>query len=175
MRLVSIIGRKGSGKTTLMVALARELRRKGKRVGTIKHASHPALIDAEGTDSHRHFNEGMAERSMVASPDLRVLVERAADDHDPVALARNYMAGMDMVLVEGFRRSVLPRMEVVRKGHSSEPPYFTEPAEGAGEWLAVITDDLAIEASCRIIRFQDTMWLPVVSALAWDHGMVVDP
>ena len=175
MRLFSIIGRKGSGKTTLMVALAREFKRQGKRVGTIKHASHPALVDAEGTDSFRHFHQGMAERSMVASPDLRVTFERTSENHDPVALATRYMAGLDLVLCEGFRGSILPRVEVVRREVSQEPPYYTVPAPGAGPWLGVVTDDLALSAPCRIVRFQDTMWLPVISMLAWEHGLLVEP
>lgn len=175
MRLFSIIGRKGSGKTTLVVALAREFKRQGKRVGTIKHASHPALVDAEGTDSFRHFNQGMVERSMVSSPDLRALFERASDNHDPVGLATRYMADLDIVLCEGFRHSPVPRVEVARKDVNTEPAYYTNPTPGAGEWHAVVTDDLTLTAPCRVVRFQDTMWLPVISMLAWEHGLVVEP
>ena len=51
---------------------------------TIKHSHHPADVDRPGTDSWRHFNEGRAERSLIAAPDLRVLFERAPDDYDPV-------------------------------------------------------------------------------------------
>ena len=58
MRIVSVIGRKDAGKTTLLIALAREFKRQGKRVMTIKHASHPAVLDHEGTDTWRHFHEG---------------------------------------------------------------------------------------------------------------------
>ena len=59
-------GKGGVGKTTavanLAVALAAEYVRRGKRVMTIKHASHPAAVDTPGTDSYRHFHEGRAER-----------------------------------------------------------------------------------------------------------------
>ena len=50
-RILSIVGRKNAGKTTLAVALAAEYVRRGKRVMTIKHASHPAAVDSPGTDS----------------------------------------------------------------------------------------------------------------------------
>ena len=104
MRVVSIIGHKNAGKTTLLVALAREFKRLNRRVATIKHASHPALVDRDGTDTWRHFHEGSAERTMIVSPDTRVLFERALDETDPETLARTYMRDVDLVLVEGFKR-----------------------------------------------------------------------
>jgi len=57
-RLISIVGRKNAGKTTLTVALAAEFVRRGKRVMTIKHGHHGTSADTEGTDSWRHFHEG---------------------------------------------------------------------------------------------------------------------
>jgi len=91
VRILTVIGRKNAGKTTLTVALARELVRRGLRVMTIKHGHHPALVDREGTDTWRHFNEGRAERTLIAGPDRRVLFEHAKDDYDPVGLARHFV------------------------------------------------------------------------------------
>ena len=44
-RIISVIGRKNAGKTTLAVALISELARRGHRVMTIKHGHHPASVD----------------------------------------------------------------------------------------------------------------------------------
>ena len=82
-----------------LVALAREYNRQGRRVATIKHASHPALVDREGTDTWRHFHEGSSERTLIVSPDMRVLFERAPDDTAPETLARRYLGDADLVLV----------------------------------------------------------------------------
>ena len=71
--IISIVGRKGSGKTTLAVALANELSRRGRRVMTIKHAHHPVEADRSGSDSWRHFHEGRAERVLLVTPDQRIL------------------------------------------------------------------------------------------------------
>jgi molybdopterin-guanine dinucleotide biosynthesis protein len=43
--IVSVIGRKNSGKTTLVVALAAELKRRGVRVATVKHGHHAFEFD----------------------------------------------------------------------------------------------------------------------------------
>ena len=102
-RIVSIVGRKNAGKTTLAVALASEYARRGHRIMTIKHGHHPADVDRSGSDTWRHFHEGHAERVLIASPDLRVLFERTPDDYDPIGLVRRYMQGADVVLIEGFK------------------------------------------------------------------------
>ena len=47
-RIVSIVGRKNAGKTTLAVALASEYARRGHRIMTIKHGHHPADVDRGG-------------------------------------------------------------------------------------------------------------------------------
>lgn len=174
MRILSVIGHKNSGKTTLLVALAREYKRIGRRVATIKHASHPALVDREGTDTWRHFHEGSAIRTLIAAPDMRVLFERAPDDTDPVTLARQYLGDVDVVLVEGFKRATLPKVEVYRKG-VGVPPIFEPGLPNASDWIAIVTDDPSLRADCRVLRFMDTMWLSLLASLAWERAAVVEP
>jgi molybdopterin-guanine dinucleotide biosynthesis protein B len=169
-RIISIIGRKNTGKTTLVVALAAEFVRRGKRVMTIKHASHAADLDHPGTDTYRHYHEGKAERVLLATPELRAVIERSPDDTDPITLTRRYLADADLVIVEGFKLEALPKVEVFRKAVASTPIYnATMP--NAGEWLAIVTDDAALTAECPVLRFKDTIWLQLVSSLAWDGAL----
>lgn len=172
-RILSIVGRKNSGKTTLAVALAAEYVRRGKRVMTIKHATHPANIDTPGTDSYRHFHEGRAERVLIAAPEVRVLLERSPDDQDPVALARRYLDGADIVLVEGFTAFPLPKIEVFRT-EAADTPLFDPSADAAGQWLAIVTDG-DFEAECRVLRFRDTMWLQFLANIGWDGARIISP
>jgi molybdopterin-guanine dinucleotide biosynthesis protein MobB len=173
-RIISIIGRKNSGKTTLTVALAGELVRRGLRVMTIKHGHHPADVDRKGTDTWRHFHEGRAERVLIASPDLRVLFERSPDDYDPIGLARQYMRGADIVLAEGFKSAPLPKVEVFRKAVAGTPIY-TEGWAQTDQWIAVVTDDRAFSADCTVLHFDDTFWLHLLASLAWEHSLILDP
>jgi molybdopterin-guanine dinucleotide biosynthesis protein B len=173
MRIFSVVGQKNSGKTTLLVAMAREFRRQGKRVMTIKHASHPADADREGTDTWRHFHEGNAERVLIASPDLRVIFERSPDTEGPEELARRYFQGADIVLVEGFKGSDIPRVEVYRTETAPQPLYHAE-APNAKLWVAILTDSRELRAPCRVLRFSDTMWLHLLTSLAWEHAKVLD-
>lgn len=172
-RILSIIGRKNAGKTTLTVALAGELARRGRRVMTIKHGHHPADVDRPGSDSYRHFHEGRAERVLIAAPELRVLFERTPDEYDPVALARRYLAEADIVLAEGYKRAPIPKIEVFRRSVAETPIYDPASAE-ADRWAAIVTDDPDFEAPCRVLRFQDTMWLQLLATLTLEHALVID-
>jgi len=169
-RILSIIGLKDAGKTTLAVALSAEFVRRGRRVMTIKHASHPARVDQAGTDSFRHFHEGKAERVLIAAPDMRVLFERSPDDTDPVTLARRYFDGADLVLVEGFKSAPIPKIEVFRKAVGPRP-MFDPSLPNMGDWVALLTDDDKYEAPIPVLRFRDTMWLQLLANIGWERAM----
>jgi molybdopterin-guanine dinucleotide biosynthesis protein MobB len=168
-RIISIIGLKNAGKTTLAVALSSEFVRKGKRVMAIKHATHPADIDREGSDSYRHFHEGKAERVLIAGPAQRVIIERSPDDTDPESLARRYFSGADIVLVEGFKTAPIPKIEVYRR-EAGPSPLFRADLPNAADWVAIVTDDEKLQAPCPVLRFRDTMWLHLLANLAWDRA-----
>jgi len=174
MRILTVIGRKNAGKTTLTVALAAELIRRGRRIMTIKHGHHPADVDRAGSDTYRHFHEGRAERTLIAAPTLRVLFERTPDDYDPVGLTRRYMDGADLVLCEGFKQSSLPKIEVWRRAIGGKPLYDPT-APNASEWIAIMTDDrdMGVEAACPVLSFSDTNWLHTLANLAWDRALTL--
>jgi molybdopterin-guanine dinucleotide biosynthesis protein MobB len=172
-RIISVIGRKNAGKTTLAVALMSELARRGHRVMSIKHGHHPASVDRPGTDTWRHFNEGRAERTLISSPELRVLFERSADDYDPIGLVQRYMQDADIVVTEGFKAAPLPKIEVFRRAAGDRPLY--DPAQpNAGEWVAIVTDDTHLQADCPVLRFNDTIWLQLLANLAWERSRVLE-
>ena len=170
--ILSIIGRKNSGKTSLVIALASELTRRGKRVMTIKHATHPAALDTAGTDTYRHFHEGKAERVLIASPEIRAVIERSPDDTDPATLARRYLADADIVLVEGFKAHPLPKIEVFRRA-AADTPLYDALSDNADQWVAIITDDDKFNADCMVLRFRDTIWLQLLAGVAWDRAMLL--
>lgn len=172
LRIISIIGKKNAGKTTLAVALASEYVRRGRRVMCIKHATHPADVDRSGSDTYRLYHEGKAERVLIASPEMRVVFERSPDDTDPVALAKQYMNGADIVLVEGFKTSPLPKIEVFRRA-ASDSPLYEQAAPNADEWVSIVTDDEHFTAGCHVLRFRDTIWLQLLANIAWDRAKVI--
>jgi len=148
--------------------------RRGHRVTTMKHADHPAQVDQPGVDSWRHFHEGRAGRVLLVSPDMRALFHRAPEEYDPIGLAREYLPGADIVLVEGFKRAPIPKIEVFRRAVAPSPLYDPA-ASNASQWIAIVTDDYAFEADVRILRFNDTMWLQLLANLAWEQALTLEP
>jgi molybdopterin-guanine dinucleotide biosynthesis protein MobB len=88
--IVSIVGRSNSGKTTLIEKLIIELRRRGYRVGTIKHNSHGFDIDHEGKDSWRHKKAG-AQVTVIASPHRIAVIEDVNRDYELSELMDHYI------------------------------------------------------------------------------------
>ena len=172
-RIVAIVGRQNAGKTTLLVALANELRRRKFRVMTIKHATHQMQLDTEGKDTWRHFQEGHAERVLLEAPGERVLFERTTETGDPAALAEQYLTGADIVLCEGFTSARLPKIEVSRR--VAGPPLWTAGTASSSDWIAMVTDDANFRAGFPVFRFSDTSWLVTLANLAWDQARILAP
>ncbi len=170
--MISIIGRKNAGKTTLLVALAAELARRKFRVMTLKHGTHAADTDQRGKDTWRHWHEGGAERVLMEGPGQRVLWERTVQQSDPITLAQRYLAGADIVLVEGFKSAPVPKIEVYRLVAGPEP-LFDPAAHRDHEWVAMVTDNPDYRAAFPVFRFSDTAWLVTLANLAWDRAKVL--
>jgi formylmethanofuran dehydrogenase subunit E len=117
--VVSLIGRSGAGKTTLMEKLVRELSGRGYRLATIKHHSHSGFeIDTPGKDSWR-FAQAGSRHVTIAAPDKIAsyhLLDRPLDLDE----ITGGIAGVDLILVEGYKQANKPAIEVVRAANSTE-------------------------------------------------------
>ncbi|MDD1721817.1 MAG: molybdopterin-guanine dinucleotide biosynthesis protein B [Euryarchaeota archaeon] len=111
---IAIVGNSGAGKTTLLERLIPALKEKGLRVGGIKHDAHRFDIDHPGKDSHRLTAAG-ADTMMITSAEKLAMVKRHPASPPIEELLERYFGDMDLVLVEGFRGSSLPKIEVHRK------------------------------------------------------------
>ena len=155
---MAIIGRKHSGKTTLVVRLAAELHRRGHRVMTIKHGAHTFNIDPSTTDTYRHYHEGHAERVAMAAPDKFALIMRWSDELGPEEIATRHMSDADIVICEGFKRSTLPKIEIHRR-EAHESPLLGSTAVEARTYRAMVTDDDRVSTALPVIRLDVEDWL----------------
>ncbi|MBR1471241.1 MAG: molybdopterin-guanine dinucleotide biosynthesis protein B [Lachnospiraceae bacterium] len=112
-----VSGIKNSGKTYLIEKLINEFIRDGRSVGVIKHDGHDFDCDIEGTDSYRLYQAGAA-AAAVFSETQTFLHERRKVPL-PELIAR--MGEPDAVIIEGFKDSAYPKVEVVRKAVSDRP------------------------------------------------------
>ncbi len=105
MRIISVVGYKKSGKTTLVEKLIRALKKYGS-VGTIKHL-HEHTINKPDTDTGKH---ALAGADVVVAVSTSELVKFSHDDNLTSALDELANAGMDFAVVEGFKDSKLPKI-----------------------------------------------------------------
>jgi molybdopterin-guanine dinucleotide biosynthesis adapter protein len=120
--IIGIAGWKKSGKTTLVTRLIAEMTARGLKIATIKHAHHDFQIDDRETDSARHRRAGAAQVAIVSSKRW-ALVNELQDAPEP-ALEEvvSWLGPCDLVIVEGYKRAPIPKIEVRRREAASQQP-----------------------------------------------------
>jgi molybdopterin synthase catalytic subunit len=106
MKVISIVGYKKTGKTTLVERLVSELSKHGT-VGTVKHSREEIL--PPGGDTDRHLASGAAV-TIGVTPTRSIKILRSTDVDG--ALRELAMEGVDFAVVEGFKQSSLPKIAV---------------------------------------------------------------
>ena len=124
MKVAGFAGFSGSGKTTLVECLIPAFKLMGLRVSVAKHAHHDFDIDHPGKDSYRHRQAGAFE--VVVASDRRLALMREFEQ--PARLSVHHLLaelydGVDWVLVEGFKASNLPKIEVWRAASGKPARY----------------------------------------------------
>jgi molybdopterin-guanine dinucleotide biosynthesis protein B len=130
--IVAVVGKSNSGKTTLMEGLIRELKRRGYRVGTIKHDAHSFQMDTPGKDTWRHAQAG-SDHVVISSPRRVASIRRIEQEQSLDELAAQ-MTSVDIILAEGYKHGNAPKIEVSRRERSQT--LICRP----DELLAVATD-----------------------------------
>ena len=138
MNVIAFCGYSGSGKTTLVEQLIARLKRAGQRVSVVKHAHHAFDIDHEGKDSWRHRNAGAFEVVIASSRRLAKIREFEAPTQPTVHQLIAELADCDWVLVEGFKRAALMKIEVWRAATGQPAQYPADP-----HIVAICTDSAA--------------------------------
>ena len=112
--VLSVVGPSNSGKTTLLTSLIPELKRRGHRVAVAKHSVGDLDLDQPGKDSWRLAMAG-SDAVVASGPRRLTLIKKV--ERDPTLEEVLSIVGddYDLVLVEGFKRSKVPKVEVHRR------------------------------------------------------------
>ncbi len=156
MKVFGFAGFSGSGKTTLIEALIPRFVMEGLRVSLIKHAHHEFDIDRPGKDSYRHREAGATE-VMLASAKRWVLMHELRSEREPeLPQLLERFAPCDLVLVEGFKRQPIPKLEIHRTA-AAKPLLFRHDehiiAIATDEPLDTILPQFALEDYDAIAEF----------------------
>ena len=152
-RIFGIAGWKNSGKTGLAVRLVTELTARGYRISTIKHAHHDFDIDKVGADSFRHRQAGAHEVALVSGTRYAIMHELRGAEEPTLAEILARLAPCDIVLIEGYKREPVPKIEARRiEAARREPLAPTDP-----HITAIAADHPVAEANLPVFDLDDTL------------------
>lgn len=156
MHVFGFAGFSGSGKTTLIEQLIPRLIERGLRVSVIKHAHHGFDVDTPGKDSYRHREAGASE-VLITSDQRWVLMHELRGDPEPgLAEQLQYLSSCDLVLVEGYKRAEIAKIEVHRSASGKPLLYPDDPfivAVASDEEIATVLPRLDINDPDGIATF----------------------
>jgi molybdopterin-guanine dinucleotide biosynthesis protein B len=137
--VIGLAGWSGSGKTTLAEQLIGVLTARDRHVATIKHAHHRFDADVPGKDSHRHRSAGACQ--VLVSSALRsvLFTEHGTACDRPLDDLLAALAPADIVMVEGFKREPIPKIEIYREVVGKGPLWLED------EWIIAAATDAQIE------------------------------
>jgi molybdopterin-guanine dinucleotide biosynthesis protein B len=146
----------GIGKTTLLTSLIPELTSRGLRVSVIKHAHHSFDIDHPGKDSYRLRESGAVQmllgsrRRWALMTELSRIEDGTKPEPDLAELLTHIDTNLaDLVVVEGFKKEAIPKIEVYR-------PILNSPllAQHDNNVIAVASDG-AVDTQLPVLDLND--------------------
>lgn len=146
----SLISKKDTGKTTLLAKLIPELKRRGYRVGTLKHDTHGFDIDHEGKDTWRHKQAG-SDVVMISCPWKISLVRDVAKEWTIDELIRQFYMDVDIIITEGYKRADKPKIELYRSTAHDRPIHTT----ASGTTLVAMISDIPVDIDVPTLSIDD--------------------
>ncbi|WP_020674519.1 molybdopterin-guanine dinucleotide biosynthesis protein B [Geopsychrobacter electrodiphilus] len=148
---ISFIARSGTGKTTLLEKVIAIFKARGFRVGVVKHDAHRFEIDHPGKDSYRLTAAG-ADTMLISSQAKLALVKQQDQTPELDELLTSYFSDVDLVLIEGFKLSGLPKIEVHRPAHSEAYICIGEQTDPS---LMAVASDQPLELEVPLLDLND--------------------
>jgi molybdopterin-guanine dinucleotide biosynthesis protein B len=117
--ILSVVGYSDSGKTTYLERLIPELVKRGIRITVVKHDVHGFEVDTPGKDSFRLKQAGAA-TAVISSPEKIAVIADTDRDLTLAEIRDRFGGDADLILSEGYKNDVHPKIEVFRRGvHTS--------------------------------------------------------
>jgi len=113
MKIIQVVGRSGSGKTSFIQKLVPELEKLG-RVAVIKHLGDHQFNLEKGKDTTLFFDAG-ATISVGVDNQKSVAVIRSGRLENIVSLLSNQ--GIDYAIIEGFKTRAFPKIVKIGRAH----------------------------------------------------------
>jgi molybdopterin-guanine dinucleotide biosynthesis protein B len=118
MKVFGFAGWSGSGKTVLIERIIPLLTGRGLEVSLIKRAHHEFDVDVPGKDSYRHRQAGCREVLLSSGVRWAHMHELKGAPEQTLQQLIARISPCDLLLVEGFKRAAIPKMEIFRRDNA---------------------------------------------------------
>ena len=108
MKIVSVVGKKNTGKTSLTVKIIDELTKRGYNVASIKHSHHSIEMDKENTDTWKHKQAGA--NLVVGVGSTTFFNARTEMDLNRILFLIKHFDTFDFVVIEGYKSYNYPKI-----------------------------------------------------------------
>lgn len=152
--VISIISKKRAGKTTLIVKLIPELKKRGYRIGTLKHDTHGFEIDHEGKDTYKHKQAG-SDTVVISSPWKISVIKDVSEELSIDQIIDTYFMDVDLVVTEGYKNANKTQIEVFRSSAHSSPMY----KKGETSSLIAMASDTHLDMDVPVYNINDVIGL----------------
>jgi len=112
--IIHVVGKKGSGKTDLMVGLIGSLSARGYKIAAVRHSPHDHKVDKEGTDTDRFKKSGAKGTALVTLDETSLFIP-ASEWKEKVSVMQNVFCDVDLILIEGGIKNSEYKIEVVKE------------------------------------------------------------
>lgn len=143
--VISFIGRHKAGKTTLLRQVMAHLKQQGLKIAFIKHTHHD-LIVLPGKDSELALEAG-ADFVAAISPRLSIRYQRHEEEPSLDKILESVPAHIDLIIVEGFKKEALPKVEVLRQVIDPVPMLLPQ--------TVALVSDFPLESRLPVIALDD--------------------
>ena len=142
MKIISIVGRKNTGKTSLTVKVIEELTNRGYNVASVKHSHHSIEMDKENTDTWKHKQAGA--NLVVGVGSTTFFNSKKEHDLNRILYLLKHFDDFDFVIIEGYKAYNYPKIatssDVVDKYTIKQVDSFTITQKGISDLADLIEE-----------------------------------
>ncbi|MFX1486201.1 MAG: molybdopterin-guanine dinucleotide biosynthesis protein B [Promethearchaeota archaeon] len=132
--ILAVIGRRNTGKTSVLEYIVSGLNGLGYRIMTAKHISEKRFsVDSEGTDTWRHREAGGNPVFCVSENEIAMIARRSSEGFSLGEILRFTESDSDLLILEGFSRWILKDNDVAKiicVKNRDEYEFFSKNVEG---------------------------------------------
>lgn len=165
MTLFGFAGFSGSGKTTLIEKLIPQFVTQGLRVSLVKHAHHEFDVDKPGKDSYRHREAGCGEVLITSSRRYALMHELRGAQEPSLSELVKRLSLCDLVLVEGFKREPIPKLEIHRAANVGADLLFPRDPH-----IVAIATDAQLDTRLPVFGLNDIL---SIAAFVYERAQLV--